>query len=182
MKTMKLTTFLLTVLSATLTCGAQSLADLDPALRSALLHDAACLSKASAGDASQLSNNEVELTGFGSGRQAGVIVSPRGVCPCEKGNCTTFVYLKSVDGYRLALQRGLASLRPMRRGFHHGLPDLSGKIQVSDSESETVVYEWNGSHYRPTLCATVTQRKGQKRPSIVKHVCKLPANQQTNSN
>jgi hypothetical protein len=182
-KTMRLPCcLLLLVISAAVTCGAQSFADLDAGLRSALLRDAACVSNANAGDGSQLLKSEVGLTNFRGDRQAGVVVVPRGACPCASGNCATFVYLKSGDDYHLAFARNLASLRPMRRGFHHGLPDLSGKIQVSDSQSETVVYEWDGSGYRPTLCATVTQRPGQKRPAIVKHGCdKLPPDRQIGS-
>jgi hypothetical protein len=166
--------FWLIAVSAASTCAAQSWADLDPGLRSALLRDSACLSKASADDASALSKSEVDLTNFRGDRQAGMIVVPRDACPCENGNCATLVYLKSGEGYRLVLQRSLTSLRPMQRGFHHGLPDLSGKMRVSDSQSETVVYEWDGSNYRPALCATVTQSKGQRRPSIVKHRCENP--------
>jgi hypothetical protein len=173
---------LLLVIFAAVTCGAQSFADLDAGLRSALLRDAACVSKANASDGSQFSKSEVGLTSFRGDRLTGFAVVPIGACPCENGNCATFVYIKSGDDYRLAFARSLASLRPMRRGFHHGLPDLSGKIQVSDSQSETVVYEWDGSGYRPTLCATVTQRPGQKRPAIVKHGCdRLPPDRQIGS-
>ena len=171
MKTLRLTSSLLIAVSAASTCAAQSFADLDPGLRSALLRDAACVTKANSSDELQVSKSAVGLTSFRGDHQAGVVVVPRGACPCEGGNCATFVYLKLGNDYRLAFARSLASLRPMRRGFHHGLPDLSGKIRVSDSQSETVVYEWGGSGYRPTLCATVTQRQAQKRPSILKHGC-----------
>jgi hypothetical protein len=175
--------FLMTTVCAALTCAAQSFADLDPGLRGALLRDATCLGKVSPANEAQLSESKVRITNFRVDRQAEVIVVLQSACPCDKGNCATFVYLKSGDAYHLAVQRSLASLRPMGRGFHHGLPDLSGKIRVSDAKSETVVYEWNGSSYRPTLCAAVIQQKGHKRPAIVKHGCdKLPADQQPSSN
>ena len=170
MKTIRLMFVFLIAMFAASASGAQSATDLDPGLRSALQRDAECL-KASAGDASQLSQSGVEQTNFWGDRQAGVIAVLRGACTCDRGNCATFVYLRSAEDYRLAFNRTLASLRPMRRGFHHGLPDLAGKMQVSDLKSETVVYEWDGSNYRAALCATVTARPGQKRASIVKHQC-----------
>jgi hypothetical protein len=170
MKTIRETFVLVVAMFVALACAAQSAADLDPGLRSALQRDAKCL-KTGAGDAAQLSRSDVDLANFRGDRQAGVIAVPKGACPCDKENCATFVYLKSGDGYSLAFERRLASLRPMQRGFHHGLPDLAGKMQVSELKSETVVYEWDGSSYQAALCATVTARPGQKRAAIVKHQC-----------
>jgi len=171
MKTTTLVLLLLIPAGAVLTCAAQSLSDLDPALRTALLHDAACARDANTTNAPAASPSVVEVTRFPAGKQTGIIVVPRGLCPCENGNCPTFVYLHSGEKYRLTLQSDVASLRPVRRSSHLGFPDLSGKSQVSASQSETVVYEWDGSDYHPMLCATITQHPGQKRPAIVKHAC-----------
>jgi len=166
--------FLFIVLAAgTPFSGGQSatVADLQPQLRQALAHDDACMG-ASAGDASnQALQSPIETEEIRTGgRDDGIIAAPQDGCDCRKGNCSTFVYLKSGDGYKLALEDRFASLHPMKI-VKHGLPSLSGKFQVSAVQEETTVFDWSGKQYEPSLCATVTQRKNIRLPSIARHPC-----------
>ena len=147
-----------------------ALSNLQPELQQALLHDAAC-SKPTASDSENLMTVPVKTEEIRvGGREAGVIASPQDACHCESQNCATYVYLRSGDSYKLALENSFASLRPMKI-IKHGLPSLSGKLQVSDSQEETTVYDWDGHDYEPSLCATVTQRKNSRLPSIAQHAC-----------
>lgn len=143
------------------------IADLQPELKEALTHDDACVRTSA--DPLQ---NPVETQQIVSGGHAsGVIAAPQDECDCRNGNCSTFVYLRSGDSYKLALEDRFASLHPMKIS-KNGLPSLSGKFQVSEAQEETTVYDWNGKAYLPSLCATVTQRKNVRTPSITRHPCK----------
>lgn len=145
-------------------------ANLEPNLQQVILHDGACV-RPSAAAVENLLQAPVKTEEIrAAGREAGVIASPQDTCHCEGENCATFVYLKSGDSYRLALESKLASLHPMKI-VKHGLPSLSGKVQVSPVQEETTVYDWNGQEYQPSLCATVMQRKNQRLPSISQHPC-----------
>jgi hypothetical protein len=147
-----------------------ALSNLQPELQQALLHDAAC-SKPAASDSENLMSVPVKTEEIRvGGREAGVIASPQDACHCENQNCSTYVYLRSGESYKLALENSFASLRPMKI-IKHGLPSLSGKLQVSDSQEETTIYDWDGHSYEPSLCATVTQRKNSRLPAIAHHAC-----------
>ena len=103
-----------------------------------------------------------------AGREAGVIAAPHDSCHCINENCSTFVYLRSDGDYKLALHDTFASLHPMKVAMH-GLPSLSGKYQVNPNQEETTVFNWNGQHYEPGLCATVTgatTRRSRQLPLI----------------
>jgi hypothetical protein len=163
----------LVFLSGSATLGGQqssSMANLDPALQQALLHDAACHA-APAADGTQLLRVPVKTEEIRvRGREAGVIAAPQDACHCEGENCATYVYLKSGDDYTLALENKFASLHPMN-GAMHGLPSLSGKLEVNDSQEETTVYNWDGKEYKASLCATVSRVKNRKLPVIKRHPC-----------
>ena len=157
----------------TIECRAQSSesADLDPALRDMLARDSACEAggvgaEADPADAGQTPN--VQSIHNSRGRNAGIIARAESACHCSRGNCSTYVYVKSGGNYRLALKESLASLRPLR-GFKQSMPALSGKLLVSDSQAETIIYEWDGSEYHAGICAMVVQSKGH--PVITKHPC-----------
>ncbi len=157
-------------------CGEPSgrIDDLQPELKQALVRDDTCVRSADDSNRSrELQTPVVTEEILTSGHEAGVIAAPQDNCHCRNGNCSTFVYVRSDDQYRLALQESFASLRPMKV-VKHGLPSLSGKFQVSDVQEETTIFDWNGKQYEPSLCATVTQRKGQRLPGIAKHPCKAP--------
>lgn len=156
--------------------GVGTVADLPAALQEALLGDSACEKTADA-----LTQNEAQSQFMqtpvvtqaihGAARaEVGVIAAMQGGCHCRESNCATFVYLKSGPGYKLAFSGVFASLHPMKV-FKRGLPSLTGKLQLNESKSETTVYDWTGSEYQPSLCATLTQGKGQTRPAIVRHEC-----------
>jgi len=106
------------------------------------------------------------------GRNVGIVATVEDACHCSRGNCATYVYLKTGQTYRLALKENLASLRPLK-GFKQSMPALSGKLQVSDSEAETIIYEWSGGEYQPGICATVVQ-DSNGHPVITKHSCAKP--------
>lgn len=173
----KLTVFMLSLFatSAISQGGAGTVADLPSGLRQALLRDSSCEKAENDGavaDQAQLLESPIvtqTVRGAGGG-EVGVIAVLRGGCHCRDANCGTYVYLKSGEDYKLAFSRVFTSLHPMR-GFRRGFPSLTGKLQLSESKAETTVYDWNGSEYQPSLCATVTQAKGQKRPIIVRHEC-----------
>jgi hypothetical protein len=169
--------------------------ELQPELKQALAHDDACFKPGNAASSDQVLSGSVttEPTAAGQivteqvvteqvvteqirvgGREAGIIAAPQDACGCANGNCSTFVYLKSGDNYKLALQDRFSSLKPMKI-VKHGMPSLSGKFQVSAGQEETTVFDWSGRQYQPSLCATVTQRKNVRLPSISRHPCKEAA-------
>ncbi|HET9180908.1 MAG TPA: hypothetical protein VFP59_02145 [Candidatus Angelobacter sp.] len=154
--------------------GGQSarIADLQPQLRQALAHDDACMAPSQGDISNQALQSLVETEEIRmGGHDEGVIAAPHDGCDCRNGNCSTFVYLKSGDGYKLALEEHFASLHPMKI-VKHGLPSLSGKFQVNPVQEETTVFDWSGKEYEPSLCATVTQRKNIRLPSIARHPCR----------
>lgn len=147
------------------------IADLQPELKQALAHDDTCVKSADRTQATEeLQSPVLTQEILSQGREAGVIAAPQDDCHCRNGNCSTFVYLKSGDAYRLAFEDRFASLRPMKV-VKHGLPSLSGKFQVSQMREETTIYDWSGRDYEPSLCATVTLHEHQKLPSISQHSC-----------
>ena len=138
-------------------------------LKEAVLHDAACTKATEAADAK---DSEPVLTGLtirSAGRDMGTIVAVQGTCHCQNGNCDSLLYLRSGQGYRLALHEKYASLHPMKI-VKSGMPSLTGQFEVSPLKMETTVYDWDGKDYRPSLCATVI--KGNKVPTITRHPCK----------
>jgi hypothetical protein len=170
---------LLTVVGA-VTCFAQSPSakapDPDAELSELLARASACESKEAATGADQkpagaspLAPPSIQILHNSGGRNVGIIAAVEDACHCSRGNCATYVYLKAGQAYRLALKENLASLRPLK-GFKQSMPALSGKLQVSDSEAETIIYEWSGSEYQAGICATVVQESGGH-PVITKHPC-----------
>ena len=150
-----------------------TIADLQPELREALAHDAACKKplQVTASAPDNVLNTPVQTQEIHvAGRPAGVIVEPRDTCHCQGENCTTYVYIKQAENYKLALAVTLTSLHPMKI-TKHGLPSLTGKLQLNEAEAETTVYDWNGREYLPSLCATIRQRKNQRLPAIAAHQC-----------
>jgi hypothetical protein len=154
--------------------GAGTVADLPAELQEALLRDAACEKPADspAADPAQFLETPITTQDIrgATHAQVGVIAAFQDGCHCRDRNCTTYVYLKNGHGYKLAFSRVFTSLHPMRV-FKRGWPSLTGKLQLSDSKAETTVYDWTGSEYQPSLCATLTQLKGQPRPAIARHGC-----------
>lgn len=145
--------------------------DLQPELKQALVRDDSCVKTTDrVQETQELQSPVMTQEIVSAGREAGVIAAPQDDCHCRNGNCSTFVYLKSGDVYTLAFEHRFASLKPMKV-VKHGLPSLSGKFQVSPVQEETTIYDWSGSDYEPSLCATVTQREHQRLPSISKHPC-----------
>ena len=160
--------------AATVTkAGPETVAELSPELRNALVRDAAC-SKDSAREPAapkDLLKSPVDTQEIlGPGRDLGVIAAFTAGCHCQGVNCATYVYLKTAGSYKLAFTGSFASLHPMK-GLRNGYPPLSAKVQVSESRVETTVYDWSGKKYLPSLCATVTQGPNQKLPSIARHAC-----------
>ena len=166
------------VAGSAVACRAQSgtVADLEPELREALLRKAACADKQGAPIADQDRTQFLQVAVKAQpihnsrGAEIGTIVTPTNTCYCDKTNCRTYVFLKSGDKFELALEDTFVFLRPMKV-LKAGLPSLTGKIQVTPTEAESIIYDWNGTQYRPSLCATVTQGKGHARPTIVRHEC-----------
>jgi hypothetical protein len=149
-------------------CVAQQ-ESLAPDLKAAVLRDAACTKSAEAQD------TEPALAALpirAGGREVGTIVEVQGTCHCQNANCDALVYLRSGEGYRLALREKYASLHPMKI-VKRGMPSLTGKFEVSSLKMETTVYDWDGNSYKPSLCATVV--KGKRVPSITQHPCKPPS-------
>ena len=138
---------------------------LSPDLKAAVLKDAAC----TAGDASPSDPTLETLPIRSGGRDVGTIVEVQGACHCQSTNCDALVYLKSGEGYKLALHEKYASLHPMKI-VKQGMPSLTGQFEISSLKMETTVYDWDGKAYKPSLCATVI--KGKKVPSITRHPCK----------
>src|SRR5262249_27307783 len=154
-----------------------TVADLPSDLREALVHDAACAQTSDASGpsesgppsilASQVNAQEIH------GPKAmviGVIATLSGGCHCHGPNCGTYVYLKSDSGYKLAFSGEFASVHPSRV-YKGGYPSLSAKAQISDTQAESTVYDWNGRTYAPNLCATITQTPGRKVPALGHHPC-----------
>jgi hypothetical protein len=144
--------------------------ELDPQLKEMLDHDSACESagKAAADPTAATQSPILDTIHNSRGQKVGIIARVGNPCHCSQGNCRTLVYLKSGQSYRLALKENLASLRQLR-GFKQSMPALSGKVQVSDSRAETIIYEWDSGNYHAGICATVVQTKGH--PAITKHPC-----------
>jgi hypothetical protein len=136
-------------------------------LKTAVLKDAACTG---AGDASPSDPTLEALPIRSAGREVGTIVEVQGACHCQSANCDALVYLRSAEGYKLALHEKYASLHPMKI-VKQGMPSLTGQFEINSSKIETTVYDWNGKAYRPSLCATVI--KGKKVPAITRHPCKV---------
>jgi hypothetical protein len=139
---------------------------LSPDLKAAALKDAACTAN---GDASPTDPTLETLPIRSGGRDVGTIVEVQGACHCQSTNCDALVYLRSGEGYKLALHEKYASLHPMKI-VKEGMPSLTGQFEVNSLKMETTVYDWDGKVYKPSLCATVI--KGKKVPSITRHPCK----------
>ena len=143
-------------------------ARLSPDLKAAALKDAACTA---AGDTALNDPTLEALPIHSGGRDVGTIVEVQGACHCQNANCDALVYLKSGGGYKLALHEKYASLHPMKI-VKQGMPSLTGQFEISSLKMETTVYDWDGTAYKPSLCATVM--KGKKVPTITRHSCKVP--------
>jgi hypothetical protein len=168
MNTSKFMAFFVFVMAAGMAATQQE--SLSAELKDAVLHDSAC---ASPGDGAQNSAASTAALPIHLGaRDLGTIVTVQGVCHCQNTNCDTLVYLRTAEGYRLALKEKYASLHPMKI-VKRGMPSLTGQFEVSAAKMETTVYDWDGKEYRPSLCATVV--KGGRVPSISQHPCKPPA-------
>lgn len=139
---------------------------LSPDLKAAALKDAACTAN---GDASPTDPTLETLPIRSGGRDVGTIVEVQGACHCQSTNCDALVYLRSGEGYKLALHEKYASLHPMKI-VKEGMPSLTGQFEINSLKMETTVYDWDGKAYKPSLCATVI--KGKKVPSITRHPCK----------
>ena len=167
-------------------CVAQQ-ESLSPDLKAAALKDAACATAAEGqsveprnvepgnvdtkSDDAKGNDSTLEALPIRTGgREVGTIVEVQGACHCQNGNCDALVYLRNVEGYRLALHEKYASLHPMKI-VKQGMPSLTGQFEVSALKTETTVYDWDGKSYKPSLCATVI--KGTRVPSITRHPCKL---------
>ncbi|MBZ5490725.1 MAG: hypothetical protein LAO76_07320 [Acidobacteriia bacterium] len=169
---MKLTAlFAFIFISGLMVLGVAQQDSLSPDLKAAALKDAACTT---AGDASAVNTNTSDptleaLPIRSGGRDVGTIVEVQGACHCQNTNCDALVYLKSGEGYKLALHEKYASLHPMKI-VKQGMPSLTGQFEIGSSKMETTVYDWDGKAYKPSLCATVI--KGKKVPAITRHPCK----------
>jgi hypothetical protein len=139
---------------------------LSPDLKAAALKDAACTAN---GDASPTDPTLETLPIRSGGRDVGTIVEVQGACHCQSTNCDALVYLRSGEGYKLALHEKYASLHPMKI-VKEGMPSLTGQFEVNSLKMETTVYDWDGKVNKPSLCATLI--KGKKVPSITRHPCK----------
>jgi len=154
--------------------GAQSASEVDlkPELRQALLRDAQCGTKAGkTADREQfLSTVQAQPLHGPRGVEIGVIATPSDACHCPTTNCRNYVYVMSGDTYKLVLEENFESLRPTKMA-KSGIPSLTGKVRVNTTTTENIILNWNGSAYSPSLCATVTQKKGTERPTIAYHAC-----------
>jgi hypothetical protein len=146
-------------------CVAQQ-EELSPDLKAAVSRDAAC---PSAADPQEKDPTLATVPIRSGGRAAGTIVEVQGACHCEKTNCDALVYLRSGEGYKLALHEKSASLHPIKI-VKLGMPSLTGQYEITAFKMETTVYDWDGKEYKPSLCATVI--KGKKVPTITPHPCK----------
>src|SRR5262249_12047242 len=117
----------------------------------------------------QLLESQVDIQEI-RGTPGGVIAAPQGDCSCAGSSCAIYVYLKDGQAYRLSFKSEFTSLHPMKV-YKRGMPSLTGKLEISDTQAETRVYDWNGQQYEASLCATVTQGRNQRLPSIARHEC-----------
>jgi hypothetical protein len=164
---MKLITFLIFIfLSGVVAVGVAQQEGLSADLKAAALRDAACTQAADTPEKDPTLESLAIRTG---GREVGTIVEVQGACHCQNTNCDALVYLRSGEGYRLALHEKYASLHPMKI-VKQGMPSLTGQFEISSLKMETTVYDWNGKAYKPSMCATVI--KGKKVPTITQHPCK----------
>lgn len=138
---------------------------LSPDLKATALKDAACTG---AGDANPIDPIMETRPIRSGGRDVGTIIEVRGACHCQNANCDALVYLRSGEGYKLELHKKYASLHPMKI-VKRGMPSLTGQFEVTSLKMETTVYDWDGTAYKPSLCATVI--KGKKVPAITQHPC-----------
>ncbi len=184
MRTRSAIAILLFALASALVCSAQSgqVSNLDPGLRDALVRDATCSAQSApriADDpSSQFLQSQVRVQTF-RGTHPGSIVVLDGACHCGEGgseggsklgNCATYVYLRKGDSYLLALHGVFASLRPLLKSLRYGMPSLTGRYEAGDSKAETVIFEWSGKDYKPTLCASIVE-SNKRRLAIAKHDC-----------
>jgi hypothetical protein len=157
--------FFVLLIGFMMVCAAQQ-ESLSPELKEAVARDAACTK---AVDVKGSEPALTELTIRSGGRDVGTIVAVQNGCHCQGTNCDSLVYLRSGQGYRLALHEKYASLHPMKI-VKLGMPSLTGQFEISPLKMETTVYDWDGKDYRPSLCATVI--KASKVPTITRHPCK----------
>lgn len=165
---MKLTVlFAFLFISGLMVFGVAQQDSLSPDLKAVALKDAACT--VTTGDAVPGDPTLETLPIRSGGREVGTIVEVQGACHCQNTNCDALVYLRSGEGYKLALHEKYASLHPMKI-VKQGMPSLTGQFEINTLKMETTVYDWDGKAYKPSLCATVIKRK--KVPSITRHPCK----------
>jgi hypothetical protein len=165
MKAVSLLAFIF--LSGIVAAGFAQQDSLSPDLKATALKDAACTL---AGDASPSDPTMEALPIHSGGRDVGTIVEVQGACHCQSTNCDALVYLRSAEGYKLALHEKYASLHPMKI-VKQGMPSLTGQFEINSLKMETTVYDWDGKAYKPSLCANVI--KGKKVPAITRHPCKM---------
>jgi hypothetical protein len=158
--------FAVAFLSGTVAICVAQQDSLSPDLKAAALKDAAC---AATSDTNTSDPTVEALPIRSAGRDVGTIVEVQGACHCQNANCDALVYLRSGEGYKLALHEKYASLHPMKI-VKQGMPSLTGQFEINTLKMETTVYDWDGKAYKPSLCATVI--KGKKVPSITRHPCK----------
>jgi hypothetical protein len=163
MKSVTLLVFIF--LSGIIAFGVAQQESLSPDLKAAALKDAAC----TAADTGPSDPTLEALPIRSAGRDVGTIVEVQGACHCQNTNCDALVYLRSGEGYTLALHEKYASLHPMKI-VKQGMPSLTGQFEINSLKMETTVYDWDGKEYKPSLCATVI--KGKKVPTITRHPCK----------
>jgi len=161
-------TLVFVLLSGVLAICAAQQEGLPSDLREVVLHDAACTKVA---DMPEKDPTVATVPIRAAGRDVGTIVEVQGACHCQNTNCDALVYLRSGEGYRLALHEKYASLHPMKI-VKQGMPSLTGQFEISSLKMETTIYDWNGKAYKPSMCATVIKTK--KVPSITQHPCKAP--------
>jgi hypothetical protein len=164
---MKLTAlFAFIFISGLMVVGVAQQDSLSSDLKTTALKDSACTAAA---DSSPSDPTLETLPIRSGGRDVGTIVEVQGACHCQNANCDALVYLRSGEGYKLALHEKYASLHPMKI-VKLGMPSLTGQFEINTLKMETTVYDWDGKAYKPSLCATVI--KGKKVPSITRHPCK----------
>jgi len=169
---MKLTAlFAFIFFSGLMVVGLAQQNSLSPDLKSVALKDAACTTAADASTGNtSIGDPTLETLPIRSGgRDVGTIVEVQGACHCQNTNCDALVYLRSGEGYKLALHEKYASLHAMKI-VKQGMPSLTGQFAINSLKMETTVYDWDGKAYKPSLCATVI--KGKKVPSITRHPCR----------
>jgi len=162
MKSVTLLVFIF--LSGIIAFGVAQQESLSPDLKAAALKDAACSADTGPSDPTM---EAVPI--HSGGHDVGMIVEVQGACHCQSTNCDALVYLKSGEGYKLALHEKYVSLHPMKI-VKQGMPSLTGQFEINSLKMETTVYDWDGKAYKPSLCATVI--KGKKVPTITRHPCK----------